>query len=93
MLQAQVLHGHPYYRVVRCWSPPAVVHCRGGIEVSYDDAGAYHGQLSVGLHEVLEERVRGFAERDMQLDDVELAGCLQCLGVVGRGCESRACGA
>ena len=69
-----MLHGRPYGRVLWCLSPSAIVHCWGGIEVSYDNGGAYHGQWPVRLHEMLEERVRGVAEWDMYVDDVQLPG-------------------
>ena len=34
----------------------------------------HHGQLPVGFHEVLEERVCGVPEWDMHVDEVQLPG-------------------
>ena len=69
-----VLHGHFHSCILRRRSPPAVVHCRCGVEVSYDDCGPLHGQLPVRLHEMLEERVRGVAKWVVHVDDIQLPG-------------------
>ena len=60
--------------VLRCGSSSAVFHCAGGFEVPDDADWSHHGQLSVGLHEVLEERDCGVAKRDVHVDDVQLPG-------------------
>ena len=67
-----MLHGHLHRCVLGRLSRSAIVRRRGCIEVPYDDSWPHHSKLPVGLHEVFEERHRGFSKGDVYVDDDQL---------------------